>query len=130
MCISIQKNSFSVKQQLCLYCKRNQTNTCFRGRCYQRNYRQHTKVRSVGSNSLSHETCKLMYRLCKLTCETIFIIDTQSYYIDLNMLLCISTRFRMYLRNNKKDPRFKIGVLSSQWLMKHSVCIRVAKSER
>ena len=34
----------------------------------------------------------------------------------------------MYLRNNK-DPRFKIGVLSSQWLLKHSVCIRVAKSE-
>ena len=59
MCISIQKNSFSVKQQLCLYCKRNQTNTCFTGICYQRNYRQHTKVRSVGSNSLLHETCKL-----------------------------------------------------------------------
>ena len=34
----------------------------------------------------------------------------------------------MYLRNNK-DPRFKIGVLSSQRLLKHSVCIRVAKSE-
>ena len=34
----------------------------------------------------------------------------------------------MYLRNNK-DPQFKIGVLSSQWLLKHSVCIRVAKSE-
>ena len=60
ICISIQKNSFSVKHQLCLYCKRNQTNTCFTGRCYQRNYRQHTKVRSVGSNSLSNETCKLM----------------------------------------------------------------------
>ena len=34
----------------------------------------------------------------------------------------------MYLRNNK-DPQFKIGVLSSQWWLKHSVCIRVAKSE-
>ena len=34
----------------------------------------------------------------------------------------------MYLRKNK-DPRFKIGVLSSQWLLKHSVCIRVATSE-
>ena len=43
---------------------------------------------------------------------------SQSYYINLNMLL----------RNNK-DPQFKIGVLSSQWLLKHSVCIRVAKSE-
>ena len=50
--ISVQKNSFSVKQQLCIYCKRNQTNMCFTGICYQRNYRQHTKVRSVGSNSL------------------------------------------------------------------------------
>ena len=30
----------------------------------------------------------------------------------------------MYLRNNK-DPQFKTGVLSSQWLL----CIRVAKSE-
>ena len=28
---------------------------CFTGMCYQRNYRQHTKVRSVRSNSLSHE---------------------------------------------------------------------------
>ena len=27
--------------------------------------------------------------LCKLTCETIFMIDTQSYYIDLNMILYI-----------------------------------------
>ena len=35
----------------------------------------------------------------------------------------------MYLRNNK-DPRFKIGVLSSQWLLKHSVCIRVAKRSK
>ena len=34
----------------------------------------------------------------------------------------------MYLWNNK-DPRCKRGVLSSQWLLKHSVCIRVAKSE-
>ena len=34
----------------------------------------------------------------------------------------------MYLQNNK-DPQFKIDVLSSQWLLKHSVCIRVAKSE-
>ena len=34
----------------------------------------------------------------------------------------------MYLRNNK-DPQFKIGVLSSQWWLKHSVCIRVAKRE-
>ena len=49
---------FAIKmcmQQLCLYCKRNQTKTCFTGICYQRNYRQHTKVRSVRSNSLSHE---------------------------------------------------------------------------
>ena len=34
----------------------------------------------------------------------------------------------MYLRNNK-DPQFKISVLSSQWWLKHSGCIRVAKSE-
>ena len=53
---------------------------------------------------------------------------SQSYYINLNMLLYIYKRFRMYLRNNK-DPQFKIGVLSSQWLLKHAVCIRVAKSE-
>ena len=34
----------------------------------------------------------------------------------------------MYLRNNK-GPQFKISVLSSQWWLKHSGCIRVAKSE-
>ena len=34
----------------------------------------------------------------------------------------------MYLRNHK-DPRFKLGGLSAQWLLKHSVCIRAAKSE-
>ena len=33
----------------------------------------------------------------------------------------------MYLRNNK-DPQFKTGVFSSQWFLKHSVCVRVAKS--
>ena len=60
MCISIQKIFFSVKQQLCLYCKRNPINSCFTGICYQRNYGQHTKVRSVGSNSLWQETCKVM----------------------------------------------------------------------
>ena len=54
-CALVYRKFFSVKQQLCLYCKRNQTKTCFTGICYQRNYRQHTKVRSVRSNSLSHE---------------------------------------------------------------------------
>ena len=64
-----RKKSFSVKQQLCLYCKRNQTNTCFTGICYQRNHRQHTNeirearwyVVAVGGNLLEIQVNSVSY---------------------------------------------------------------------
>ena len=65
--------------------------------------RQHTRVRTVGSKMLSHETCKAYV---KLTCETIFTIDIDEMFPKLLNILKYAS---MYLNNIKNVLRKQQG---------------------
>ena len=60
MCIRIYRKILFRWSSSYVFIAKEIRHTCFTGICYQRNYRQHTKVRTVGSNSLLLETCKVM----------------------------------------------------------------------